>query len=233
LILQILQEKVMTEVLTKPDFPKKTKGKKTRENILFEARKVFNEEGIFLTLSGLSKIIGITIGGITNHFPTKEHLFVGLSEQYEIELNDFTARFKLGPDLDFQTLAMFFSEVMDIQYKHRSVILFFSVMHQSQTLMMIQVMKTWVNRQSRLEGLANILVNSGLLNSTILQPKEFVVFRFQYVNLFTTWLMSYSLYDSEKSFESMKPIYMSGIFRAFGKYLTEKGKFQLETLQMI
>lgn len=223
----------MTKELTKADSQKKSKGKKTKENILFEARKIFNEEGIFLTLSELSKLIGMTIGGITNHFPTKEYLFVGLSEQYEIELNDFTARFQLGPDLDFQRLTMFFSEVMDIQYKHRSVILFFSVMHQSQTLMMAQVMKTWVNRQSRLEGLANLLVNSGLLNSTILEPKEFVIFRFQYVNLFTTWMMSYSLYDSEKSFESMKPIYMSGIMRAFEKHLTETGKSQLEALQMI
>lgn len=223
----------MTKELTKADSQKKTKGKKTRENILFEARKIFNEEGIFLTLSGLSKFIGITTGGITNHFPTKEHLFVGLSEQYESELNDFTARFKFGPDLDFQKLALFFSEVMDIQYKHRSVILFFSVMHQSQTVMMAQVLRTWINRQSRLEGLANTLVNLGLLNRNILEPKEFVVFRFQYVNLFTTWMMSYSLYDSEKSFESMKPIYMSGIFRAFEKYLTEMGKSQLEALKLV
>lgn len=223
----------MTEEFLKVETKKKTKGNKTRENILFESRKIFNEEGIFLTLSGLSKFIGITTGGITNHFPTKEHLFVGLSEQYENELNELTARFQFGLDLDFKILTSFFSEVMDIQYEHRSVILFFSVMHQSQTVMMGQLMKTWINRQARLERLANTLVSVGLLNVNILEPKEFAIFRFQYVNLFTTWMISYSLYDSGKSYESMKPIYLNGIFRVFEKHLTEKGKTQLEALQMI
>ncbi|MCH6232915.1 TetR/AcrR family transcriptional regulator [Cognataquiflexum rubidum] len=211
---------------------KVTKGKKTKESILDEAIKIFNEEGIFLTLSAISKKIGITSGGITNHFPTKEHLFVGLSEQYENELNELTSRFQFGPELDFSKLTSFFSEVMDIQYKHRSVILFFSVMHQSQTIMMGQVLKTWLNRQTRLENLANTLVSIGLLEKNILEPKEFAVFRFQYVNLFTTWMVSYSLYDSRKSFQSMKPIYLEGIFRVFEKHLTEKGMAQMSAVSL-
>lgn len=212
---------------------KVTKGKKTRESILDEARKIFNEEGIFLTLSAISKKIGITSGGITNHFPTKEHLFVGLSEQYEIELNELTTTFQFGSDLAFGKLIAYFSKVMDIQYKHRSVILFFSVMHQSQSVMMGQLLKTWLNRQSRLENLINTLVGINLLKKDILDPHEFAVFRFQYVNLFTTWLVSFSLYDSEKSYESMKPIYLDGIFRVFEEYLTENGKEQFDTLQFV
>jgi AcrR family transcriptional regulator len=212
---------------------KVTKGKKTKESILDEARKIFNEEGIFLTLSAISKKIGITSGGITNHFPTKEHLFVGLSEQYENELNELTSGFQFGSELDFSKLTAFFSKVMDIQYKHRSVILFFSVMHQSQTVMMGQLLKTWLHRQTRLENLANTLVSIGLLEKSILEPKEFAVFRFQYVNLFTTWMVSYSLYDSGKSFESMKPIYLEGIFRVFEEYLTEFGKEQFSSLQFV
>lgn len=211
---------------------KVTKGKKTKESILDEAIKIFNEEGIFLTLSAISKKIGITSGGITNHFPTKEHLFVGLSEQYENELNEMTSRFQFGPDLDLGKLTAYFSKVMDIQYKHRSVILFFSVMHQSQSVMMGQLLKTWLHRQTRLENLANTLVSIGLLDNNILEPKEFAIFRFQYVNLFTTWMVSYSLYDSGKSFESMKPIYLEGIFRVFEKYLTEKGVAQMSAVSL-
>jgi AcrR family transcriptional regulator len=212
---------------------KLTKGEKTRETILNEARRVFNEEGIFLTLSAISKKIGITSGGITNHFPTKEHLFVGLSEQYENELNELTSGFQFDIELDFRKLTTFFSKVMDIQYKHRSVILFFSVMHQSQTVMMGQLLKTWLNRQARLERLINTLVSIGLLEEKILEPKEFAVFRFQYINLFTTWMMSYSLYDSGKSYELMKPIYLEGIFRVFEEYLTENGKEQFDSLQFV
>lgn len=205
---------------------KLTKGEKTKESILNEARRVFNEDGIFLTLSAISKKIGITSGGITNHFPTKEHLFVGLSEQYENELNKLASEFKFGEELDFSKLTAFFSDVMDIQYKHRSVILFFSVMHQSQTVMMGQLLKTWLNRQDRLERLARTLVSIGLLKEGILETQEFAVFRFQYVNLFMTWIFSYSLFDSEKSYESMKPIYLEGLLRVFDKYLTEKGQEQ-------
>ncbi len=212
---------------------KKTKGTKTRENILSKSRKVFNESGIFLTLSELSKLIGMTIGGITNHFPTKDHLFVGLSEQYENEINELTIKHQFGLDLDFHILSDFFSTVMDIQYKHRSVMLFFSVMHQSQTVMMGQLVKTWVNRQARLDNLVKTLVTLGLLKESILEPKEFAVFRFQYVNLFTTWLVSYSLYDAENSYESMKPVYLKGVFRTFEKYLTDKGKHEFEALQLI
>lgn len=208
-----------------------TKGIKTRELILDKAREVFNEEGIFLTINEFSRKIGMTGGRITNHFPTKEHLFVGLSEQYEVELNTLTDKFVFGPQLDFKQLVCYFSAVMDIQYKHRSVILFFSVMHQSQTVMMNQLLKTWVNRQARMESLANTLVGLGLLKDNILDPEEFAVFRFQYVNLFTTWMMSYSLYDSRKSFKSMKPIYLKGIFRSFEDYLTEKGKAEFNVIQ--
>jgi AcrR family transcriptional regulator len=210
---------------------KVTKGEKTRELILDKARAVFNEEGIFLTINEFSTKIGMTGGRITNHFPTKEHLFVGLSEQYEAELNALTANYEFGPDLDFLKLVDFFSAVMDIQYKHRSVIMFFSVMHQSQTVMMTQLLKTWVNRQARLERLANTLVGVGLLKESILEPENFSVFRFQYVTLFTNWMMSYSLYDPKKSFKSMKPVYLRGIFKAFEDYLTEKGQAQFESIQ--
>lgn len=208
-----------------------TKGIKTRELILDKAREVFNEEGIFLTINEFSRKIGMTGGRITNHFPTKEHLFVGLSEQYEAELNALTANYEFGPELDFKKLVSYFSSVMDIQYKHRSVIMFFSVMHQSQTVMMAQLLKTWVNRQTRLERLANTLVSVGLLEESILEPENFAVFRFQYVTLFTNWMMSYSLYDSKKTFKSMKPIYLKGIFRAFEDYLTEKGRAEFEAIQ--
>lgn len=210
---------------------KLTKGIKTRELILDKAREVFNEEGIFLTINEFSRKIGMTSGRITNHFPTKEHLFVGLSEQYEAEMAEVTAAHQYGPDLTFGKLAALFSKVMDVQYKHRSVILFFSVMHQSQSVMLEQLLKTWLNRQARLERLANTLVSLGLLDESILKPEEFAVFRFQYVNLFTTWMISYSLYDAKKSFKSIKPIYLKGIFRAFEDYLTEKGRMQFDAIE--
>lgn len=223
----------MTEDFRKLDSEKKTKGNKTRENILFESRKIFNEEGIFLTLSGLSKMIGITIGGITNHFPTKEHLFVGLAEEYEAEMELVTKNQDYRSELNFEKIYSFFGSIMDIQFKHRSVILFFSAAHQSQKILLSQATKEWGNRQKRLENLVKAFVQSGLVEERIMGPLEFEIFRFQFVNLFTTWLVSFTLYGTGKSYEEMKPIYLVGILRVFDKYLTEKGKAQLEALQLI
>jgi AcrR family transcriptional regulator len=212
---------------------KLTKGEKTKESILNEARRVFNEDGIFLTLSAISKKIGITSGGITNHFPTKEHLFVGLAEQYESEIEEVISAQDINLFRDFEKIVNYFGTIMDIQFKHRSVILYFSAAHQSQTVLFSQVAKTWIQRQSRLEKLANAFVNEGLLEREILDPNEFPVFRFQYINLFTTWLVSYSLYDSDREYEEMKPIYLSGILRVFDKYLTEKGRAQMSAIQLV
>ncbi|MFD2200758.1 TetR/AcrR family transcriptional regulator [Shivajiella indica] len=211
---------------------KLTKGERTRESILNEARRVFNEEGFFLTLSAISKKIGITSGGITNHFPTKEHLIVGLAEQYELEIEQLTSTLDYGSGLDFKKIVTFYGRIMDIQFKHRSVILYFSAAHQSQTVLFSQVTKTWVYRQSRLELMANAFVKAGLVDSNILDPQEFPIFRFQWINLFTTWLVSYSLYDSGKEYEEMKPIYLSGILRVFDKYLTEKGRAQMSAIHL-
>ena len=66
---------------------KLSKGAITRQTLITDARKVLNENGISLTLRELSSKMGVTIGRITNHFPTKDHLFVALSEDYEIQFN--------------------------------------------------------------------------------------------------------------------------------------------------
>lgn len=212
---------------------KLTKGRKTRESILNEARQIFNEEGIFLTLSELSKIIGITIGGITNHFPTKDHLFVGLAEEYEAELALVTSKQDYFTDLSFSKAFQYFGNIMDTQYNHRCVILFFSSAHQSQKVLLNQVASTWIKRQERLERLFFAFVREGLVKDEILQPAEFSIFRFQFVNLFTTWLVSYTLYDNGKPYNEMKSVYMAGIFRSFDHYLSEKGKEQLEALKLL
>ncbi|MBB6328982.1 AcrR family transcriptional regulator [Algoriphagus iocasae] len=212
---------------------KLTKGKKTKETILNEARQIFNENGIFLTLNELSKIIGITIGGITNHFPTKDHLFVGMAEVYESDLESINSNQDYFTDLSFRKVYQYFGNILDTQYNHRSVILFFSAAHQSQKVLLTQVASTWSKRQERIEKLFYLFVKEGLLREEILQPKEFSVIGFQFVNLFTTWLVSYTLYDNEKPYSEMKNVYLIGIFRLFEHYLTEKGRSQLEALKLL
>lgn len=205
---------------------KRSKGKNTRENILLESRRILNEMGVFLTLSELSKIIGITVGGITNYFPTKDHLFMGLAEIYERELSEFQATVSLVNNPSFHTLIQLFSGVMDIQYANRSTIRFISLASQSQKSLFEQVIITWNQRQGRHTIIVKALVDKGLLSEGILDDFSIQVFRFQFINTLSTWISSYTLYDYSKPFESVKPVYLAGILNVFEPFLTPQGKLE-------
>lgn len=212
------------------DIAKKTKGKKTRENILFESRRILNEEGVFLTLRELSKFIEITIGGITNYFPTKDHLFMGLAEIYEKELSDFQATISFEKDPSLHTLFLLLSGVLDIQFANRSTIRFISLASQSQKTLFDQVTETWQSRQGRQSMIVKAMVHSGVLSDRILDDFSSKVFRFQFINTLTTWISSYSLYDFDKAYEEVKPVYLAGVLNGFEPFLTSKGKIQYQEI---
>lgn len=77
-------------------------------------------------------------------------------------------------------------------------------------------------------GLVEALVAKKLLLDSILDEFPSQTFRFQFVNTMTTWISSYSLYDSETPYEKMKPIYLAGIFNVFEPFLSPKGKVQFD-----
>ena len=209
---------------------KKTKGKKTQENILFESRRILNKEGVFLTLRELSKIIGITIGGITNYFPTKDHLFVGLAEIYEKEVAEISISDSVTQDPSFFTFQDFVSKIMDIQFENRSTIRFISLASQSQKTLFDQITTTWNNRKDKPFAMVRSLVDHGLLTEEILEEFPKHIFRFQFINTMTTWISSYSLYDNDKLFEEVKPIYLAGVMNVFEPYLSPKGREEFDVV---
>ena len=71
------------------------------------------------------------------------------------------------------------------------------------------------------------LVKQGSLSERLLHTDVFPVFLFKFVNLFTTWVISLEIYDSDKSYEEMKPIYLRGIFSCFVPFLTEQGNAEI------
>ena len=205
---------------------KKSKGKRTRENILLDSRKILNETGVFLTLRELSKIIGITIGGITNYFPTKDHLFMGLAEVYEKELSapEISESFKNDPSL--YSMHTLLSNIMDIQFANRSTIRFISIASQSQKTLFEKVTETWNSRKERPIAMVEALVHKGFLLDSILDEFHLRVFRFQFINTLTTWISSYSLYDFDIPYNQMKPIYLAGMLNTFEPFLSPKGETQ-------
>lgn len=210
---------------------KKKKGIVAREFILTETLKIFNQEGIFLTYKELSSKLNVGTSFITNHFPTKDDLFIALQQNYEAALGKAFSVFVWKEKIDFQQQALFLATAMDVQYEHRSVILFSMVASKSQTSVVKQMSSTWQSNKAQLQNKLKQFVSAGLLKEEILLKDNFELFRFAYINLLTTWLVSYILYDDEKSYASLKPRYLKGIFQCFYPYLTRKGESQMSEVK--
>jgi hypothetical protein len=71
------------------------------------------------------------------------------------------------------------------------------------------------------------LMENGELKPAILEQANYRIFLFSYTNLLTTWLMNLEIYDIDKPYLEMKPIYLQGIFSVYQPYLTAKGKRSL------
>jgi AcrR family transcriptional regulator len=206
---------------------KLSKGEVTRNHIVDQSRKIFNKEGVLLTLTELASRLEVTIGRITNHFPTKEHLFVGLAGDYEEKYAALMKSFSWEDDFSFTRLSMLVSKLMDLQYEHRCVMIFSASAGLNKTVMTEQISLSWNNNLKGFRILIETLVYQGLLDERVLQEDHYLILKFQHINLFTTWLVSYTLYDRARSYKKMKPTYFKGIMMVFFEYATPKGKQQL------
>jgi AcrR family transcriptional regulator len=199
------------------------KGIEMRQHIISEARKVFNAEGLHLTLDQLAGKLNLTKGRITNYFPTKDDLFVALSQDYDLRFQELMTQFGEEMKVSFEWLVKVFSAVMDLQYEYRSAIIFVATTNSSQKEMHNQITKSYKTNSKQVRQSVESLLKAGLVKPVILDPKIFEVFGFQYVNLFTTWVISLEIYNSSSSYKKMKPVYLKGIFSCYYPYLTKKG----------
>jgi len=208
------------------------KGIETRSSILNEARKVFNEEGIRLTLDQLAGKLSITKGRITNYFPNKDHIFVALSQDYDNSFIQLLSGFNLKGEMTFLQLAFVYSAIMDLQYEFRSAIVFVATTSSAQIEMHSQITSSYKINNEQMESSIRVLVDNGLVQPEILEEPNFEIFRFQIVNLFTTWIISLEIYYSGRPYNEMKPIYLKGILNCFYPYLTKKGMQQMSLLEI-
>jgi AcrR family transcriptional regulator len=206
------------------------KGIEMRQHIIREARKVYNEEGLQLTLDQLAGKLNLTKGRITNYFPTKDDLFVALSQDYDTRFQELMMKFGGEKKMSFEWLVTVFSAIMDLQYAYRSAIIFVAATNSSQKEMHHQITKSYKTNSKQVLPTIEGLLNAGLVKPTILEPKIFEVFFFQHMNLFTTWVISLEIYYSASSYKKMKPVYLKGILSSYFPYLTPKGHNQIATL---
>jgi AcrR family transcriptional regulator len=201
------------------------KGDLTRKIILDTARQIFNEKGINLTIENLAAEMGMPKGRLTNHFSTKDKLFLAILSEYEdklankiVELKDFYLSKSL-PDL-----ITVISKVMDVQFDYRCAISFLTVLGPGQAELREQIQSGIKRNREIIYARLQVLVKNRLLLPDILEAEAFESFLFVYVNTMTQWVNYYDMYDPHKEYAVVKPLYIRGILEhVYRPYFTKKG----------
>jgi AcrR family transcriptional regulator len=207
------------------------KGVEMRQSIISGACRIFNNEGLHLTLEQLASKIDSTKSRITNYFPTKEHLFLAITQEYQAQFEKLVAQMRENQVPSIQSLTDRCSRYMDLQYDFRCAIVFAAHINSSQKEVHSQVTENYSRNLNGVRISIEGLCNAKLVKPELLEQEHFVVFSFQFVNLFTTWLISQELYYSTESYPSQKPIYLKGIINCLLPYLTRKGQEEMKVLK--
>lgn len=203
-----------------------SKGEATRKNIVEQARVIFNEQGIGITLENIAREMGISKSRISNHFPTKDSLFMAILRDYEGELATcLVSLYPTGFNTDFQAYVIGLGQIMDIQFKYRCGILYLNLLSPSQHELKQHVRENFERNTSAILGRLAGWVKDKILEERMLEEPAWSGFLFAYVNLLTQWVVHYDMYDSGKSYAECKQNYLrSTIIHLFTPYLTAKGK---------
>jgi AcrR family transcriptional regulator len=197
-----------------------SKGALSRIRVLTQAREVMNVHGSHITLRQLAELMEVKVSAITNHFPTREQLFVEISRDYDVQFNALIKDTRWQQPLTLHLMAEQYSAIMDLQYAYRSAILGITQAIGKENALMKQVLSSYRENRKGVRSFMEQMVKQDILDPCILQPELFQTVQFQLVNLFTTWLLSLSLYDSRAGYRKMKPLYLKGILYLLKPYLT-------------
>lgn len=209
------------------------KGKLTRKTILDAAREIFNEKGINLTIDNLASEMEVTKGKITNHFATKDKLFLAILADYEEQLGNTLA--SLREQFESKTMGSvmsLISPVMDLQFEYRCSIIYLNVLSPGQSELREHTRRNAVKNIEAIRNRISLMVTNKLVKGEILEKEAFDAFIFIYINQLTQWVVYFDMYDQERGFKKMKPVYLRGIMHhVYGPYLTSKGRKELEELE--
>ncbi len=207
------------------------KGIKTRERLLKKIRETLNEDGMLLTFDQLSQKLGVSKGRITNYFPTKEQIFVALSEEYDQVFQGIVHEYEWDGDYSLFKVAELFGKIMDHQYRYRCVIYYTVIAPPSELGFSTQLQKSYEENGKEVKTLVELLVSRGLLNAEILEAENYEIFLFQHLCLFTNWVMTIRTYQREMDYEREKQIYLNSLLMGYYPYFTPLGLTQFRELK--
>jgi AcrR family transcriptional regulator len=206
-----------------------SKGARTRNKIIEQVNMLFNEKEKLLTLDEIASEMKLTKSRITNHFPKKELLILGIFRQYEKELLQLPESHKPdGDSAGFKNLIGYYSTYMDLIYKYRFSISFLFVNPLKDEELTRHIRDTYEDNKKRIYARVQSLVQEGQVNEKVLKASAFDVFLFKYTTLMTTWIISLKIYNWDAGYKNIKPVYLKGIISCFEPYLTTKGRKDYE-----
>jgi len=199
------------------------KGVRSRQWIVEQSVHVFNTFGIDITLNQLSDHLEISRGRISHFFATRDALFVAISEAYQANLNQIRNDFLMEkPQYNLSDIEIFFSRIMDNQYHYRCATLYTAGAGNSKNELNIHIIESYRNHKAYIRRLAENFVKCQSLKEEILHDSNYSIFEFQFVNLFTSWVISKEIYYSDQPYSEVKPLFLKGLFRLFDPYLVKE-----------
>ncbi|MBS4058994.1 MAG: TetR/AcrR family transcriptional regulator [Bacteroidetes bacterium] len=199
------------------------KGVKSRQWIVEQSVHVFNTYGLDITLNQLANHLNISRGRISHFFATRDSIFVAMGEAYQAKLADIRSEFVAEhPNFTFPDLFELFGKVMDNQYVYRCTVMYSASSGNSRDGIIQHINETYRRSKLFIRALAEKLVSNQSLKQEILDESNYPVFEFQFINLFTSWVISKEIYYPEQPYLEMKPLFLEGLFRLFEPYLLDK-----------
>lgn len=208
------------------------KGNLTRKSILENARKVFNEKGILLTLDTIAAEIGINKGRVANHFSTKEKLFGAIAVDYEELLTQLLSEIiEKYESPELTDVAETLSYIMDLQYEYRCCFIYLILYRTGDNDLQNYTADKSTDKIKMIRKRINNMVKHDIMIPDVLNGNNWKAFLFLYINQMSNWVIHLNFYDIAEGYQKMKPIYMLGILKhVYGPYLTEKGKIEMNNL---
>lgn len=187
--------------------------------------KIFNDQGLDITLNEMASHLDISRGKINYYFQTKEDLLIAVAKDYEKTLALISSEHHYHDKEDFMIqLFRLFGKIMDNQFHFRCAIIYSAGTSNSRKNMVRQINESYKNSKERILEMTQNLVQMGYLKAEILEAEIFDVFNYQFVNLFTTWVIQLEIYDKKEGYNKMKPVYLKGIANCFWIYSTPMGR---------
>ena len=208
------------------------KGEHTRLTIIDQARAIFNQHGISITIDMVAREMGTTKSRITNHFATKDQLFIAIMSEYEQEFKQLQVKwFPLGVEKSLQVYVNMLSDIMDTQFKYRCTIVYLNMLSPSQHDLKQETHSNFERTRSVIRQRIEYMYKAGIIREEVLQEPAWPAFLFAYVNLMTQWVIFQDMYDNPAEYEMNKHKYLRGIMNhVYLPYLTKKGMKEFEKL---